>query len=105
MLEKSIDKYGKRAIIESETGERKRKKQTPSKKRNLMKVISQKWYYKNLEGMESLQCRYFRKGVSPMNSEPVQMNSGSQSGSCRYLINKNFKTVEIVASDTIKCLS
>lgn len=55
--------------------------------------------------MESLQCRYFRKGVSPMNSEPVQMNSGSQSGSCRYLINKNFKTVEIVASDTIKCLS
>jgi len=42
MLEKSIDKYGKRAIIETETGERKRKKQTPSKKRNLMKVISQK---------------------------------------------------------------
>lgn len=26
MLEKSIDKYGKRVIIESETGERKRKK-------------------------------------------------------------------------------
>ena len=44
MLEKSIDKHEKRVIIESETGERKRKTQMPSQKKT-HKVISQKGYY------------------------------------------------------------
>ena len=46
MLEKSIDKHEKRVIIETETGERKRKTQMPSQKET-HKVISQKGYYED----------------------------------------------------------